>query len=91
MYLIALAFLNIALAYHRYNAQKQEASEESLALPSDENKAAATKFKWEYFSLYGLVMAADWLQVSQRLIFCIEIRFELTGLPLAGPIYVYSV
>ena len=67
VYLVALVFLNIALAYHRYNAQKHETSEETLALPNDEYKAAATKFKWEYFSLYGLAMAADWLQVSQRL------------------------
>ena len=64
VYLIALSLLNIALAFHRYLAQKEEATEESLALPSNENKAAATRFKWEYFSLYSLVMAADWLQVS---------------------------
>ena len=64
VYLVALGFLNVALAYHRHHAQKQEILEESLALPSGENKAAATKFKWEYFTLYSLVMAADWLQVS---------------------------
>lgn len=63
VYLSALAFLNVALAYHQYGAQKQETHEESLALPSGEDKAAAAKFKLEYFSLYCLVMAADWLQV----------------------------
>jgi hypothetical protein len=66
VYLVALGFLNIALAYHRHHAQKQEILEESLALPSGENMAAATKFKWEYFTLYSLVMAADWLQVRQE-------------------------
>ena len=63
IYLVALGFLNVALAYYRHQAQKQETLEESIALPNGENKAAATKFKWEYFSLYSLVMAADWLQV----------------------------
>ena len=63
-YLLALAFLNIALAYYRYHAHKKGTPEESLALPSDKNKSAAAKFKLEYFSLYALVMAADWLQVS---------------------------
>jgi hypothetical protein len=91
VYLVALAFLSIALAYHRYNTQKQEVSEESLALPNDGNESAATKFKWEYFSLYGLVMAADWLQVSQRLICWIEISSELTVSPFLGTIYVYSI
>lgn len=65
IYLLALAILNSALAYHRYHAHEEDESEESLALPS-ENKAAAAKFKLEYFSLYALVMAADWLQVSPR-------------------------
>ena len=63
-YLLALAVLNIALGYHRYHAHKQDAPEESLALPSSESNSAAFKFRREYFSLYTLVMAADWLQVS---------------------------
>lgn len=63
IYLVALGILNGALLYHRFHAEKQETVEDSLALPSGENKAAATRFKWEYFSLYSLVMAADWLQV----------------------------
>lgn len=66
VYLAALGLLNAALAYHQYHAQKQDPAEESLALPGDDSKAAATKFKWDYFSLYALAMAADWLQVSQR-------------------------
>jgi hypothetical protein len=63
IYLVALGLLNVALAYYRRQAQKQETLEESIALSNGENKAEAVKFKWEFFSLYSLVMAADWLQV----------------------------
>ena len=63
-YLLALTAFNIALAYHRYYSDKDDTEEESLALPGVDGKAAATKFKWQYFGLYALVMTADWLQVS---------------------------
>lgn len=88
--LVALAFLNIALAYHQYIAHKQEPAEESLALPSGEDKAAAARFKWEYFSLYGLVMAADWLQVSQQTTNN-SIQHQAKPCLLPGSFYVYLV
>lgn len=63
IYFAALVCFNIALAYHRHQTDKNASAKESLALPSGDSKAVATKFKREYFSLYALVMAADWLQV----------------------------
>lgn len=62
IYFAALLFFNAALTYHRRQVDKHAAAQESLTLPSSENLIAATRFKWEYFSLWTLVMAADWLQ-----------------------------
>ena len=64
VYLAALVLFNVALAYHRHQFDQNGGPQESLALPAGDGKSVATKFKWEYFSLYSIVMAADWLQVS---------------------------
>lgn len=61
----ALALVSIALAYHRHRADRNE-KKETLALPAGDGKAAASKFQLEYFGVYGLVVAADWLQVSNH-------------------------
>jgi len=66
IYFAALILFNAALAFHRHQSDKNASAKESLALPSGDSrdsKAVATKFKREYFGLYALVMAADWLQV----------------------------
>ncbi|KAK3684624.1 hypothetical protein LTR37_020088 [Vermiconidia calcicola] len=62
VYLAALVLFNVALAYHRHQFDQNGGPQESLALPAGDGKSVATKFKWEYFSLYSIVMAADWLQ-----------------------------
>lgn len=59
----ALALFNAALYYHQDRNEEHEAAEESIALPKENGQTAASKFKWEYFGPYSLVMAADWLQV----------------------------
>lgn len=66
IYLLALIALNAGLAYYRHQSEKNAEPKETLALPLGDGKGAATKFKWEYFSVYALVVAADWLQVSLR-------------------------
>lgn len=66
IYFAALALFNAALAHHRHQAAKKDVSKETLSLPAGDGKVLATKFQWEYFSLYGMVMVADWLQVSTR-------------------------
>lgn len=63
VYFAALVCFSAALAYHRHQTNKNDAGKESLGLPSGSDKTAADKFKWTYFALYSLVMAADWLQV----------------------------
>ena len=63
LYFGILAIVSIALAYHRHRAEKKE-TKDSLALPSGDGKTEANKFKLEYFGVYGLVVAADWLQVT---------------------------
>ncbi|KAK5168192.1 uncharacterized protein LTR77_006761 [Saxophila tyrrhenica] len=62
IYFAALVCFNIALAAHRHQTDKHAPLQETLALPSSDSKGAASKFKREYFGLYALVMAADWLQ-----------------------------
>lgn len=61
-YFGVLALVSIGLAYHHHTADQDE-TKESLSLPAGDGKAAARKFKLEYFGVYGLVVAADWLQV----------------------------
>ena len=68
VYLTALVFVNVLLAYHRHRNDKIVESKESLALPVGDGKAAASRFKWDYFSVYGLVVAADWLQVCNGIV-----------------------
>ena len=63
VFLASLIFFNIALAYHRHHLDKRTSPEESLTLPVIDSNNAGKKFAWEYFSLYSMVMAADWLQV----------------------------
>ena len=63
IYFLALVSFCGALAYHRHHVEKNADRMESLALPMSHDKIAATKFKRDYFSVYGLVVAADWLQV----------------------------
>lgn len=63
-YFGVLALVSTAFAYHRHRADQND-TKESLALPAGDGKAAANKFKIEYFSVYGLVVMADWLQVQQ--------------------------
>ena len=65
IYFVALALINVAFAYHRNRVEKTTEHKESLALPSGDGKAASARFKWDYFSIYGLVVAADWLQVRE--------------------------
>lgn len=64
IYFAALICFNAALAYHRHQSDKNVSTKDTLALPSGGGKSAANKFKWTYFGLYALVVAADWLQVS---------------------------
>ena len=66
VYFVALVCFNVALAYHRHQSNKHASTKDTLALPSGDNKSAAEKFKWTYFAMYSLVMAAEWLQVSRR-------------------------
>ena len=63
-YLASLVLLNVALAYHRHRNDKDSKGEEILALPAGDSGKEAKRYQWEYFGLYALVMAADWLQVS---------------------------
>lgn len=65
LYFAALAFASGALAYQSHRANRKE-PRESLALPAGNGNATATKFKTEYFGVYGLVVLADWLQVSKQ-------------------------
>ena len=60
-----LVLISVALAYHRHKVDKHAPTTESLSLHAGDGKAAANKFKKEYFSVYALVVAADWLQVWQ--------------------------
>lgn len=61
-YFGALALLSFALAYQHHRADKRAATE-TLTLPAGDGKALAREFQLEYFGVYGLVVAADWLQV----------------------------
>ena len=91
IYLTALVLFNIALAYHRYQSEKHETQGESLALPAGDSKSAATRFKWEYFGLYSLVVAADWLQVGQLSVLHTMPKLRLTNVvSLQGP-YMYTL
>ena len=68
IYFASLALFNAALAYHRsQKSQVEKSEEETLALPKDgASKEEAKRFKTTYFGVYVLVMAADWLQVSEQ-------------------------
>lgn len=63
-YFGALALVSVALAYRGHRGEKRgTADAESLALPAGDDKGVGKKFQMEYFGVYGLVVAADWLQV----------------------------
>lgn len=65
VYFASLVLFNTALAYHRSQQSKSEASkEETLALPLGEGREDARRFKITYFAVYLLAMGADWVQVS---------------------------
>ena len=63
LYLGALVLVNIAIAYFGRRKEAKTAADETLALPSISGKDGASKFKKDYFCVYALVVAADWLQV----------------------------
>lgn len=65
VYFGALALISIAMAYKRHRAEKDEVRE-SLAFPAGEGQATANKFKMEFFGVWVLVVAADWLQVRSQ-------------------------
>lgn len=57
VYFASLILFNAALAYHRHQQSKSEASkEETLALPQTEGREDARKFKTTYFAVYLLAM-----------------------------------
>ncbi|KAK3714457.1 hypothetical protein LTR37_007763 [Vermiconidia calcicola] len=84
VYLAALVLFNVALAYHRHQFDHNEAPQESLALSAGDGKSAGTKFKWEYFSLYSIVMAADWLQDEKQIPESTVAALFTTGFVAAG-------
>ena len=76
LYFAGLVLFNIVLSYHRHSVNKNSSPKESLALPYGDGKHAATRFQREYFLVYALVVAADWLQVClvpYKLIFGFEL------------------
>ena len=67
VYFVVLVVANIALAYHRHHAGRKESPKETLSLAAEDDKLAASRFKKEYFTVYALVLMADWLQVRSPL------------------------
>lgn len=65
LYFACLALINAAIAYSRQKETKHDGpNSETIALPSGvAGKQEAKRFKLQYFTVYALVMAADWLQV----------------------------
>ncbi|KAF2722428.1 DUF791-domain-containing protein [Polychaeton citri CBS 116435] len=66
VYFAVLMSLVIAQWYyrHRHNGKSEQydMEKETLVVPSIEARRGVSNFKRDYFSAYGLVVAADWLQ-----------------------------
>lgn len=71
---------NAYLLYRQYQREQKPPAEALQPLPDDDtdrdvelelpeivaaSKAAVSKFKWDFFLVYALAVAADWLQVRQ--------------------------
>lgn len=67
LYFLCLSLFVAGLAYHQ-KGQDRDEEDLTLALPKDVSKQAeARRFKREYFTVYFLVVSADWIQVSRLL------------------------
>ncbi|KAL9531309.1 Molybdate-anion transporter [Sphaerulina musiva] len=62
LYFLCLSLFVAGLAYHQ-KGQDRDEEDLTLALPKDVSKQAeARRFKREYFTVYFLVVSADWIQ-----------------------------